>query len=78
MATKDKTRHTAVVVFKKNGWTVSVDGDKIGRAKSLMSATDLLYTSGYKVYAYRRGMSPGGKMMFTADCLKFDYDKENE
>ena len=77
MTKKNKDLHDAKVVFKKNGWTVSVDDCVIGRADSLMKATDLLYVNGYKVYAYRRGVSPGGKMMFTASCLKFDYDKEN-
>ena len=71
---KTKKLHDAKVVYKKGGWSVSVDDVIIGRADSLMGATDLLYTSGYKVYCYRRGQSPGGKMMFTASCLKFDYN----
>lgn len=76
--TKTKELHAAKVVFKKQGWSVSVDNNVIGRADSLMKATDLLYVNGYKVYAYRRGVSPSGKIMFTADCLKFNYELENK
>ena len=69
---------TATVSFRNDGWTVKVNDEKIGRADSLIKATDLLYVNGYKVYAYRRGVTSSGKPKFTADCLPFDYSKENE
>lgn len=75
---KKKELCDAKIVFKKGAWSVSVDDTVIGRADSLMAATDLLYTHGYKVYCYRRGSTASGKMMFTTSCLKFDYNKENE
>ena len=68
----------AVVSYRNDGWTVKVNGNKIGRADSLIKATDLLYCNGYKVYAYRRGVTASGKPKFTADCLVFDYSKEND
>lgn len=78
MSKKNKELHAAKVVYKKDAWSVSVDDVVLGRASSLMNATDMLYTNGYKVYAYRRGTSPGGKIMFTADCIKFNYSEENK
>ena len=83
MSKKDKVKKKyemaeAVVSFRNDGWTVKVNGNKIGRAESLASATDLLYVNGYKVYAYRRGVTSSGKPKFTADCLVFDYETENE
>lgn len=75
---KKKEMAEAVVSFRNDGWTVKVNGNKIGRTTSLSRATDLLYVNGYKVYAYRRGETSSGKPKFTASCLVFDYDKENE
>ena len=69
---------TATVIYKHDAWTVKVNDETIGRADSLIKATDLLYTNGYKVYAYRRGTTSAGKMKVTADCLPFDYAKEHE
>ena len=69
---------SCTVIFKHNAWTVKVEDSVLGRADSLIKATDLLYTNGYKVYAYRRGTTSAGKMKFTADCLPFDYAKEHE
>lgn len=74
----NKEMATAVVSFRNDGWTVKVNDKKIGRAASLIKATDLLYVNGFKVYAYRRGVTASGKPKFTADCLVFDYAKENE
>ena len=78
MGKKKRELATATVSFRNDGWTVKVNNEKIGRADSLMNATDLLYVNGYKVYAYRRGVTSSGKPKFTADCLVFDYSKEND
>jgi hypothetical protein len=75
---KKKNLAVAEVIYKYDAWTVKVNGEKIGRASSLINATHLLYTNGYKVYAYRRGITGSGRPKFTADCLVFDYEKENE
>lgn len=66
------------VIFKHGAWTVRVGETVLGRASSLGEATNVLYENGYKAYAYRRGTTSAGKMKFTADCLPFDYAKENE
>lgn len=77
MSKKNRELVTATVSFRGNAWTVKVNDKRIGKASSLMDATDLLYLNGYKVYAYRRGVTGTGRPKFTADCLVFDYDKEN-
>lgn len=77
MSKKKKNIAVAEIVFKYKSWTVKVNGNKIGRADSLIKATDLLYVNGYKVYAYRRGQTTSGRPKFTADCLVFDYNKEH-
>lgn len=77
MSKKNKEMAIAEVVYKYDAWTVKVNGSKIGRADSLIKATDLLYVNGYKVYAYRRGETSTGRPKFTADCLVFDYNKEH-
>ena len=76
MSNKNRDMAEAVVSYRNDGWTVKVNGNKIGRADSLMKATDLLYVNGFKVYAYRRGVTASGKPKFTADCLVFDYEME--
>ena len=76
MSKKKKNLATAEVVYKYDAWTVKVNGIKIGRADSLIKATDLLFVNGYKAYAYRRGTTSSGRPKFTADCLVFDYEKE--
>ena len=78
MSKKKKELAKATVIYKHDAWTVKVNDVVIGRADSLIKATDLLYVNGYKVYAYRRGTTSAGKMKFTADCLQFDYAKEQE
>lgn len=75
---KKKEKATATVSYRNDAWTVKVNDVKIGRAESLIKATDLLYVNGYKVYAYRRGVTSSGKPKFTADCLVFNYSEENE
>lgn len=75
---RNREMATAVVSYRHGGWTVKVNDKKIGRVPSLFKATDLLYVNGYKVYAYRRGVTGSGKPKFTADCLVFNYSEENE
>ena len=62
----------ASVVYKKGAWTVSVDGNVIGRSPSLAFATEMLYEHGYKVHTYRRSVTASNKVKFDATVLCFD------
>ena len=62
----------ASVVYKKGAWTVSVDGNVIGRSPSLAFATEMLYEHGYKVHTYRRSVTASDKVKFDATVLCFD------
>lgn len=73
----DEGNPIATITFRQGAWTVRCGSDRIGRARSLMEATDLLYINGYKVYAYRRSDTASGKPKFTSRVLVFDYDKEH-
>ena len=67
---KRKNMVDATVKRSKNEkWNVAAEG--------LCDATDLLYESGYKVYAYRRQPSASGKSGFVATCIKFKPKKED-
>lgn len=61
----------ASVVYKKGAWTVSVDGNVIGRSPSLAFATEMLYEHGYKVHTYRRSVTASDKVKFDATVLCF-------
>ena len=74
---KRKNMVDATVKRSKNEkWNVAVDGVKLGQVDGLCDATDLLYESGYKVYAYRRQPSASGKSGFVATCIKFKFKKD--
>ena len=62
----------ASIVYKKGAWTVSVDGNVIGRSPSLAFATEMLYEHGYKVHTYRRSVTASNKVKFNATVLCFD------
>jgi len=69
---KRKNMVDATVKRSKNEkWNVAAEGVKLGQVDGLCDATDLLYESGYKVYAYRRQPSASGKSGFVATCIKF-------
>jgi hypothetical protein len=69
---KERKLAEASVVYKKGAWTVSVDGNVIGRSPSLAFATEMLYEHGYKVHTYRRSMTASDKVKFDATVLCFD------
>lgn len=69
---KEKKLAEASIVYKKGAWTVSVDGNVIGRSPSLAFATEMLYEHGYKVHTYRRGKTDSDKVKFDATVLCFD------
>lgn len=69
---KEKKLAEASIVYKKGAWTVSVDGNVIGRSPSLAFATEMLYEHGYKVHIYRRGKTDSDKVKFDATVLCFD------
>ena len=62
----------ASIVYKKGAWTVSVEGNVIGRSPSLAFATEMLYEHGYKVHTYRRSVTASNKVKFDATVLCFD------
>ena len=62
----------ASIVYKKGAWSVSVDGNIIGRSPSLSLATEMLYEHGYKVHTYRRSKTASDKVKFDATVLCFD------
>ena len=62
----------ASIVYKKGAWSVSVDGNIIGRSPSLSLATEMLYERGYKVHTYRRSKTASDKVKFDATVLCFD------
>ena len=66
----------ASVVYKKGAWTVSVDGNVIGRSPSLAFATEMLYEHGYKVHTYRRSVTASDKVKFDATVLCFTPKEE--
>ena len=66
----------ASVVYKKGAWTVSVDGNVIGRSPSLAFATEMLYKHGYKVHTYRRSVTASDKVKFDATVLCFTPKEE--
>lgn len=67
---------TVTVKRSKNSrWNVSVGDERVGQVDSLNEATTLLYSSGYKVYSYRRTTSRSGKMGFTAACIAFTREE---
>ena len=75
---KRKNMVDATVKRSKNEkWNVAAEGVKLGQVDGLCDATDLLYESGYKVYAYRRQPSASGKSGFVATCIKFKPKKED-
>lgn len=73
---KEKKLAEASIVYKHGAWTVSVDGNIIGRSPSLAFATEMLYEHGYKVHTYRRSKTDSGKVKFDSTVLCFD-PKEN-
>ena len=73
---KEKNLAEASVVYKKGAWTVSVDGNVIGRSPSLAFATEMLYEHGYKVHTYRRSVTASDKVKFDATVLCFTPQEE--
>lgn len=73
---KEKNLAEASIVYKKGAWTVSVDGNVIGRSPSLAFATEMLYEHGYKVHTYRRSMTASDKVKFDATVLCFTPKEE--
>ena len=73
---KEKNLAEASVVYKKGAWTVSVDGNVIGRSPSLAFATEMLYEHGYKVHTYRRSVTASDKVKFDATVLCFTPKEE--
>lgn len=73
---KEKNLAEASIVYKKGAWTVSVDGNVIGRSPSLAFATEMLYEHGYKVHTYRRSMTASDKVKFNATVLCFTPKEE--
>ena len=73
---KEKKLAEASIVYKKGAWTVSVDGNVIGRSPSLGLATEMLYEHGYKVHTYRRGKTDSDKVKFDATVLCFTPKEE--
>jgi len=67
----ERTLAEASVVYKKGGWSITVDGNMIGRTTSLNDATTLLYANGYKVHTYRRSTTASNKVKFDATVLCF-------
>lgn len=67
----EKNLAEASIVYKKGAWTVSVDGNVIGRSPSLAFATEMLYEHGYKVHTYRRSVTTSDKVKFDATVLCF-------
>ena len=72
----ERTLAEASIVYKKGAWTVSVDGNVIGRSPSLGLATEMLYEHGYKVHTYRRSKTASDKVKFNATVLIFNKEKE--
>ena len=72
----EKNLAEASVVYKKGAWTVSVDGNVIGRSPSLAFATEMLYEHGYKVHTYRRSVTASDKVKFDATVLCFTPKEE--
>jgi hypothetical protein len=73
---KEKKLAEASIVYKKGAWTVSVDGNVIGRSPSLGLATEMLYEHGYKVHTYRRNKTASDKVKFDATVLCFTPKEE--
>ena len=73
---KKKNLAEASIVYKKGAWTVSVDGNVIGRSPSLAFATEMLYEHGYKVHTYRRSTTASDKVKFDATVLCFTPKEE--
>ena len=72
----EKNLAEASIVYKKGAWTVSVDGNVIGRSPSLAFATEMLYEHGYKVHTYRRSKTASDKVKFDATVLCFTPKEE--
>ena len=66
----------ASIVYKKGAWSVTVNGEMIGRSPSLSLATVMLYEYGYKVHTYRRSKTASDKVKFDATVLCFTPKEE--
>jgi hypothetical protein len=72
----EKKLAEASIVYKKGAWSVTVDGDMVGRSPSLGLATEMLYERGYKVHTYRRAKTASDKVKFDATVLCFTPKEE--
>jgi hypothetical protein len=72
----EKKLAEASIVYKKGAWSVTVNGNVIGRSPSLSLATEMLYEHGYKVHTYRRSKTASDKVKFDATVLCFTPKEE--